>query len=390
MSLDSSLSALVADYRRDPHRQLAVERKFRIMDTSLEFANAEFQQVGRKGQTVEVENEPFVKVAGYDGYAASTAQNLLSSKQQFTIDEAAKWDVRLYDVDEIQTEDDLNNLVLNSATYQAARYMTGIRFAAIKAASPLQLSEIDISNATTPGTPDPRLQAHGDLVFNALDEATEALRSQGMPDVDLKAALPSLCVSALRYSQYIQNSTEGANSVNQKGMVGALNNTRLFSSIDTPKTNVNYTAVVNGAVAVGDHVITVDGVVDGAVTPIAVTPLVGDTFTNASETYTVVAVTATTTSGEFQLFLDRPVEDIIADNASLTVSGYTHQHIIFASGKPLSSVVQSNFTLKVNESEEDTFSARLKGMTLFDNFMTTEQRRRCVIVPVKVRDYTSV
>lgn len=387
MALNASFKDLVEDYRRDPQRQAEVEQRLRISDTSLEFSNGNFQNIARKGQLVEVENEPFIKVSDYDGYSASTPQTLKSSKQVFAIDEAAKWDVRIYDVDDIQSADDLHSLVVDNAAYQAARYMTKKRFSAIKDANPIQLAEVDLSNG---GAPAAFNSTDGDAIFTTLMNGQDALRSQGINPNDLKAALPSKAVGNLVFSSYINNSTEGANETNALGEVGGLAQARLFSSIDTPKTEADYNATTSAAVAVGAEVITVDTVRDGAGTPAAVTPMVGDKFTSNSEVYTVLTVSETSTSGEFRLTLDRPVETAITDNHVLTVTGYTHEHIIYAAGRPLSTVVQRNFRLGVNEMEDDYFAARLKGLTLFDNFMTIKGRQHCAIAPVKVRSFTSV
>jgi len=386
MTYDATLTALVANYRRDPHRQAEVEKKYRISDTSLEFTNAEFQNVAKMGQNVEVNNEPFVKVTDYDGYAKSTPQNIKDSKQAFVIDKAAKFDVRVFDIDDVQTEDDLNGLILNSANYQQSRFMTRARFQAIKDATTIQLSEIDVSSG---GAPSWQNSTAGNAVFNALSAAKLSLSVQGMRPNDLKAALPAYACGALQYSGYLQNSTEGQNEMNEKGAVGKLVNTNLFESVDTPKTEVDYVATTAAAIAVGDDTVLVDTVLDGAGTPLAVEPLPSDYFVSDSETYTILAVSATDTADTYRLTLDRPVETAVTDNTVLTVTGYTHENIIYASGKPLSGVVQQNFGLKASE-EDDYFAARLKGMTLFGNFMTTEQGRRCVIVPLKVRTYVAV
>lgn len=386
MAYDATLTAKVEAFRRDPQQQMAIEKIYRVSDTSLEFANAEFQEVASMGQQVQLNNEPTVDVTDYDGYASSTPQNILGSSQFFNIDQAAKWDVRIFDIDSVQTIDDIENLVTNNAVYRQARYMTRKRFEAIGASQALVGDEIDLSNAGAPAAPTAAL---GNEVFIALDAAYQTLVAQGMSPADLKAALPALASSALKFSGNIQNSTEGQNAVNAKGYVGELNMTRLFSSIDTPKTEANYDAVVNGAVAVGSKTIEVDGVQDGAGTPIPVTPMVNDRFTTGGIEYRVVAVSKTATSGNWRLFLDRPLEAALADNAALVVTGYTHENIIFASGKPLATVVQRNFVLEYVR-DQDHFADRLRGMTLFGNFMTDENARKCVIIPVKVRSFTSV
>lgn len=385
--LDATLTAKVEAYRRDPHRQAEVEMKYRVSDTSLEFANANFQNVARKGQLVEVNNEPHVEVTGYDGYAASTAQTIISSKQQFTVNQSAKWDVKIYEVDSIQTEDDIRSLVLDNATYQGARYMARQRFQAIKDANTLQLGEIDISSG---GDPDWQSQTQGDKIIDALFASSNALRSQGIRSDDLKAALPAIAASSLVYAGKLQNSTEGQNQLNARGEIGTLVNARLFDSIDTPKTEADYNMTTVGDVAVGDHVITVDAVLDGAGTPAPVTPLPQDYFVDNSKTYRILAVSKTDTAAQFRLTLDRAVEVAITDNTVLTTTGYTHEHIIYASGKPLASVVQRNFGMWAIPMQEGDFSQRLKGLTLFGNFITQEKARQCIVTPVKVRDYTTV
>ena len=387
MSYDATLTARVEAFRRDPQQQMAVEKVYRVSDTSLEFANAEFQEVARFGQQVQLNNEPFVEVSDYDGYAQSTAQNILGSKQMFNIDKSAKWDVRIFDIDSVQTVDDIKSLVLDSAVNQQARYMTRVRFQAIKDSNAGIGAENELSNGAAPATPTSTL---GNEVFTALDQAYQNLIAQGMSAGDLKAAMPASAASALKFSGFIQNNTEGQNALNKKGYIGELNQTRLFSSIDTPKTEADYDAAVNGAVAVGDRVIEIDGCADGAGTPVAVTPMVNDRFTNGGKTYRIVRVSKTATAGNFKVWLDRPAEAAIADNAALVITGYTHEHIVFAAGKPLSSVIQRNFLLKAEENEGDYFATRLKAMTLFGNFMTDEMARKCEIIPVKVRTFTSV
>jgi len=376
-NLDATKSALVAEYRNDPQHAAGIERRLRINDTSMEFSNTSFQNIGKIGQVVEVDDEIFVQVDQYDGYAATNSQQITTSSQSFPIQDAAKWDVTIYNTDQVQTVHDIDNIVMGSALEQQSRYMTRKRFEKIADANPLQLAEVDISGGDALGV-SALSQAAGDDIFTRLQSANEAIRGQGMSASDLKAAVPTKGISALVFSQYINNGTEGANGVNARGEVGMLANTRLFDSIDTPKTRKDYNATVNGAAAKGKQVLTL--------TSAAVAPMVNDLFTVGGIEYRVAAAGPTNVVGDYQVFLERPLEADVADATALTVSGYTHEHIVFAKGKPLSSVVQKNFSLRYNELE-DLFADRYKSMTLFDSFMTVMGQRSCVLIPVKVRDY---
>ena len=174
-TLDPVTKALTDAYRRDPKRQQEVETMYRIMDTSMPFCSTRFQSVAKKGSLVEVINEVHGEVVPYDGYAVSTPDGIRGTKQTFPIDEVAKFDVRVFDVDQIQSEDDLKRNYENQIKYRQARYLTGIRFQRILDNAFLRAEEIDLTDANQFN------ETGGDDIFEKLFRANESIDAQGKP-----------------------------------------------------------------------------------------------------------------------------------------------------------------------------------------------------------------
>jgi hypothetical protein len=372
-SLDTTLTARVSAYKRDPKRKSQVEKIHRVKDISNIFCNTMFQDVAMKGQNVQVVNEPYAEVVGTNGYDDVTVQNLKGSVQNFTIEQAAHFDVRIFDVDRIQSEDDLASLYLNRQMEEQARYMSRSTMSSIKDNAFLNVAEVDISDGNFSST-------NGDSIFGAIFDAQHSLDTQGYERTDRKAVIPFLAKQFLAKSSFIQNNTEYASNVTQMGFAGTLDGAALHQAVDVPREFKDYTVVTDGAVAGTDNAKYI------TVTSATTAPFIQDTFVFNSKSYRVLAVRKEDAANSFTLQLDRAIEDDIADATSLSVTGYTHEYLVLAEGNPVSKVVQSNFGL-TTFTDPTKLAERLRGVTLFDHFITDEAKRQIVTIKVKIRNY---
>lgn len=370
----------VAEYRQDPKFMQELEMRTREELVGANVYNTMFDPALEKGRQITVNREAFFDSTSTDAVSSITYQSINSDGDQtFTIDDAVELPVRVFDVDKIQSVQDLHNLVMDSGMFSIKKYLDEKAFSKLQANGALSTSLVDLTAISGSA-------AKGNALYDRIMEANQSFDSIGLPQTGRQI------IQSPQFFRYIKDADKLTSAVDPAYLNTVVNGRtpyaidgvlNLAQSINLKKDTTNYNVSAKGNIVVGSigySTVIVDNNGSGTIIP----PQAGDTFTNNSKTFTIRGVKEITANVEYQLYLNRPIETQINDNATITITGNHTVYVPVMHGKAGTAVIQSRPDFEAMR-DPDYHATLLRTLVVFDYFLTRESTTKVVHVPVKYR-----
>lgn len=371
-------SSNIANLNKDPKFHQDLQVQFIADNKSAKFYNTMFQADLTNGSQVKLINEPIPFVEATTGHDAITYGTSGGYQETFTVTEGLRVNERVFDTDGVQAAFNVKQKYAQNGLRVINREMDKTAFSKLKSNSFVTLPTIDVSSGAS--------EANGNLIYQGFLDANAALDAQGfqttMSDFGrrITAMDPNVAAVFKRSSNFTLATTEGDRRYTT-GMINTLDGVEIDSTINLYADTTSFDVTAKGAVAVGAVTFTVDNGGSGTINA----PKIGDTFTNNSKTYTILAVNEVAAGVEYTVMVDRPIGATIADNATVSILGRHTIYLPVSQGMAGAGVVQQN--PQFEELRDIDFNATLVRSlpVMFDYFLPNEGKRRVVHVPVKYR-----
>lgn len=369
-------TSIISEYNQDPQFYDSLEMQYRKKHVGADYFNTMFEAGLKKGRQMKVTNEMQLNPSSTDGHTSITYSQNAASEQTFTVEEAVHTHQLLFDVDEIASQFDVQSVVRSNGLYKMYDYIDKKGFESMNASAFAVQGALDLTALSTD-------EAKGDAIFGRIMDANATLDNADTGE-QRKACLGVYTKRYLKDADKLTHATAMADSRIISGTLGFTDGVRVDHSLNLYKGSTSFDVTIKGAVAVGDTTITVDNGGTGTINA----PQIGDQFTNningVATTFTILNVKTVTATVEYQLLLDQPIGTIIADNATLAITGYHTDYVPIVMGAPGQAVVQKDPTFEMLRSP-DYHGSLFRSLSVFDHFLSAEAGRKVVMVPIKYR-----
>jgi hypothetical protein len=366
----------VSELNQDPHFHATLEDQYRQRHIANDYYRTDFEAGLKQGRQYKVQDELVVESKEITGHEQVVYKERGASEQTFTITKAQGVQEKIFNFDAVASEFDVAKTILSNGVYQMHNKIDKYLFQKLYDNAQNIQTAIDLTALSTNA-------AKGNAIYSALMDATAFLDFTDVGQ-DKKAAFGRMTKRYLKDADKLTDSTTISQADMRAGVLGMCDGIRIDNTNNIYQGSSTYTVYNKGGSAVGDRTLTVDNNGSGNITK----PEAGDTFTNVvtgvEETYTILTVKEVTKNEEYVITIDKPLGTLIADDASMTVTGFHTDYIPVVYGAPGQAVIQQDPQFEVLP-DPDYRAKLLRGDAIYDAFLSTEGARRVSIIPVIFR-----
>lgn len=368
---------------QDPKFHQDQEVQFFAENKATRHYNTRFQNDLSHGSQVKLTHEIIPFVEDTTGHDSITYGNTNAFEESFSVTEGKRVNERVFDTDGKQASFDAKKNIAKNGLRVLYREMDKTAYEKMGTNSFNILPTLDLVGGSYSTD-----VAKGNAIYAKFFEAGQVLNAGGF---EVEGAgdqygrrVASFDTNIDYYMKFADNyvlATAEGESRLRTGKIRTLDSVDYGTSVNVYAATTNFNVNAKGAIAVGDRTFTVDNNGAGTINP----PKIGDTFTNDSKTFTILAVAEVTVNVEYNVMVDRPISAAIADNATIAIAGRHTAYNVITQGASGAMVVQKN--PQFEELRDPNYNATLvRSMpVMFDCWQPVEGDRRTVVAPIKYR-----